>query len=65
MSYGAPCVQYLLSINQSETVLDSNLRESYDCVLFKAKCDNVFVLMIEQAAPLRNWGSPSIVTTQK
>lgn len=38
-----------------EQVLDTNLPETYDRVLFKAKCDNVFELMVDQASNGRKW----------
>jgi type I restriction enzyme R subunit len=40
-----------------ETVLDSNLPESYDRVLFKTKCDNVVDLMIDYASQGRKWAA--------
>lgn len=33
-----------------EQVLDSELPDSYDRVLFKEKCDNVFELMLDYAS---------------
>lgn len=36
-------------------VLDNNLPESYDRVLFREKCDNVFYLMLEYASLGRKW----------
>ncbi len=36
-------------------VLDNNLPESYDRVLFREKCDNVFYLMLEYASHGRKW----------
>ena len=38
-----------------EQVLDSNLPESYDRVLFREKCDNVFYLVLEYATHGRKW----------
>jgi type I restriction enzyme R subunit len=40
-----------------EQVLDTNLPETYDRVLFKAKCDNVFELMVDQASIGRKWAA--------
>jgi type I restriction enzyme R subunit len=40
-----------------EQVLDSNLPESYDRVLFREKCDNVFYLMFEYASHGRKWAA--------
>lgn len=40
-----------------EQVLDSNLPESYDRVLFREKCDNVFYLMLEYASHGRKWAA--------
>lgn len=36
-------------------VLDNNLPESYDRVLFREKCDNVFYQMLEYASQGRKW----------
>ena len=38
-----------------EQVLDSNLPESYDRMLFKEKCDNVLYLMLDYASHGRKW----------
>ena len=38
-----------------EEVLHTNLPESYDRVLFKEKCDNVFYLMLDYASHGRKW----------
>lgn len=38
-----------------EQVLDTNLPETYDRVLFKAKCDDIFELMVDQASHGRKW----------
>jgi type I restriction enzyme, R subunit len=38
-----------------EQVLDRNLPESYDRVLFREKCDNVFYLMLDYASHGRKW----------
>jgi type I restriction enzyme R subunit len=40
-----------------EKVLDSNLPESYDRVLFREKCDNVFHLMLDYASNGRKWAA--------
>lgn len=40
-----------------EKVLDSNLPESYDRVLFREKCDNVFYLMVDYASHGRKWAA--------
>jgi type I restriction enzyme R subunit len=40
-----------------EKVLDSNLPESYDRVLFREKCDNVFHLMLDYASHHRKWAA--------
>ncbi len=40
-----------------EKVLDSNLPESYDRVLFREKCDNVFYLMLDYANHGRKWAA--------
>lgn len=40
-----------------EQVLDSNLPESYDRVLFKEKCDNVFELVLDYASQGRKWAA--------
>ncbi len=40
-----------------EQVLDSNLPESYDRVLFREKCDNVFHLVLEYASHGRKWAA--------
>jgi type I restriction enzyme R subunit len=40
-----------------EQVLDSNLPESYDRVLFKEKCDNVFELVLDYASQGRRWAA--------
>ncbi|MEQ1674717.1 MAG: hypothetical protein ABL865_06770 [Candidatus Nitrotoga sp.] len=40
-----------------EKVLDSNLPESYDRVLFREKCDNVFYLMLDYASHDRKWAA--------
>ncbi len=38
-----------------EKVLDTNLPESYDRILFREKCDNVFYLMLDYASHGRKW----------
>ncbi len=38
-----------------EAVLDETLPESYDRVLFRKKCDNVFDMMLDYAAHGRKW----------
>jgi type I restriction enzyme R subunit len=38
-----------------EQVLDAKLPESYDRVLFREKCDNVFYLMLDYASHGRKW----------
>lgn len=38
-----------------ETVLDQNLPESYDRVLFKSKCDILFHLIYDHASNGLNW----------
>lgn len=38
-----------------EEVLDKNLPDSYDRVLFKTKCDNVFDMMLDYASHGRKW----------
>ncbi|WP_239250349.1 hypothetical protein [Candidatus Nitrotoga sp. M5] len=40
-----------------EKVLDSNLPESYDRVLFREKCDSVFYLMLDYASHGRKWAA--------
>ena len=40
-----------------EEVLNTNLPESYDRVLFKEKCDNVFYLMLDYASHGRKWAA--------
>ena len=40
-----------------EKVLDSNLPESYDRVLFREKCDNVFYLILDYASHGRKWAT--------
>lgn len=40
-----------------EQVLDTNLPESYDRVLFREKCDNVFYLMLDYASHGRKWAA--------
>ncbi len=40
-----------------EQVLDNNLPESYDRVLFREKCDNVFYLVLEYAGHGRKWAA--------
>ena len=40
-----------------EQVLDSKLPESYDRVLFREKCDNVFYLMLDYASHGRKWAA--------
>ncbi|HEX2994092.1 MAG TPA: type I restriction enzyme endonuclease domain-containing protein [Anaerolineales bacterium] len=40
-----------------EQVLDSNLSASYDRVLFREKCDNVFYLMLDYASHGRKWAA--------
>jgi type I restriction enzyme, R subunit len=38
-----------------EQVLDTNLPDSYDPILFKEKCDNVFEMMLDYANQGRKW----------
>lgn len=38
-----------------EPVLDTNLPETYDRVLFREKCDNVFELMYDYASHGKKW----------
>lgn len=40
-----------------EQVLDNNLPESFDRVLFKEKCDNVFEMMLDYAAQGWKWAA--------
>lgn len=40
-----------------EQVLDQNLPESFDRVLFKEKCDNVFEMMLDYATQGRKWAA--------
>ncbi len=40
-----------------EQVLDSNLPQTYDRVLFRQKCDNVFYLMLDYASHGRKWAA--------
>ena len=40
-----------------EQVLDRDLPESYDRVLFREKCDNVFYLMLDYASHGRRWAA--------
>jgi type I restriction enzyme R subunit len=40
-----------------EQVLDTNLPDSYDRVLFREKCDNVFHLMLDYASHGRKWAA--------
>jgi len=40
-----------------EQVLDRDLPESYDRVLFRQKCDNVFFLMLDYASHGRRWAA--------
>ncbi|MDD5612753.1 MAG: DUF3387 domain-containing protein, partial [Gallionella sp.] len=40
-----------------EQVLDHDLPESYDRVLFREKCDNVFYLMLDYASHSRKWAA--------
>jgi len=40
-----------------EEVLDTNLPESYDRVLFKKRCDNVFEMMLRHAGQGRKWAA--------
>ena len=40
-----------------EQVLDQNLPDSFDRVLFKEKCDNVFEMMLDYAAQGRKWAA--------
>lgn len=40
-----------------EQVLDTNLPDSYDRVIFKEKCDNVFELMLDYASQGRKWAA--------
>lgn len=41
--------------NAVEQVLDSKLPESYDRILFRKKCDNVFEMMLDYASHGRKW----------
>lgn len=43
-----------------EEVLNTNLPDSYDRLLFKEKCDNVFYLMIDYASHGRKWADERI-----
>ena len=38
-----------------ETILDQNLPDSYDRVLFKLKCDTVFDLIYDHASKGEKW----------
>jgi len=40
-----------------EQVLDSNLPDSYDRILFKEKCDNVFEMMLDYASRGQKWAA--------
>ena len=40
-----------------EKVLDDNLPDSYDRVLFKKKCDNVYELIFDHASQERRWAA--------
>lgn len=40
-----------------EKVLDNNLPDSYDRVLFREKCDNVFYLMLDYASQGKKWAA--------
>ena len=40
-----------------EEVLHENLPESYDRVLFKKKCDNVYELIFDYASKERKWAA--------
>ena len=40
-----------------EQVLDKNLPETYDRILFKEKCDNVFERMLDYASTDRKWAA--------
>lgn len=40
-----------------EQILDQNLPESFDRMLFKEKCDNVFELMVDYAVQGRKWAA--------
>lgn len=40
-----------------EQVLDQNLPDSFDRVLFKEKCDNVFEMMVDYASQGRKWAA--------
>ena len=40
-----------------EQVLHSNLPDSYDRVVFKEKCDNVFELVLDYASQGRKWAA--------
>lgn len=40
-----------------EQVLHQNLPESFDRVIFKAKCDNVFEMMVDYAVQGRKWAA--------
>lgn len=43
--------------NAIEEVLDRDLPDSYDRITFKAKCDNVFELVMDFAANGRKWAA--------
>lgn len=40
-----------------EKVLDENLPETYDRVMFKEKCDNLFELILDYASSRRKWAA--------
>ncbi len=40
-----------------EKVLDENLPETYDRVMFKEKCDNLFELILDYASSGRKWAA--------
>ncbi|SDY72643.1 type I restriction enzyme, R subunit [Nitrosomonas sp. Nm58] len=40
-----------------EQVLDQNLPESFDRIVFKEKCDNVFDMMLDYASQGRKWAA--------
>jgi len=65
MSYGDDVEQltYLLFLKMAdertkvEEVLNIHLPESYDRVVFKEKCDNVFDLMLNYASRRLKWAA--------
>ena len=47
----------LLVRSTVEDILNAHLPDSYDRVLFKQKCDNVYELMINQASQGLRWAA--------